>query len=193
MSNTGSNGSHPKRALRDPQVIAAIITGILGLVGVLAGIIISNHSSALSQPNLSRSLSPSPAPPTSPNTIFPTPSSPSPSQKLNVTVACRIPPSVHSDERITATYTITSNQAVKVGLGAGVYDSGGADHSIGAGDQDGYQLTAGIHTAIRIIELPAGLSADQYEIDAEIWPDGKIGANGANVLAEATCGTFNVP
>jgi hypothetical protein len=34
-------------------------------------------------------------------------------------------------------YTITSYQAVKVGLGAGVYDSGGADHSAGTEDQDG--------------------------------------------------------
>jgi len=172
-SPSGNSGAQSKRTLRDPQVIAAIITGVLALAGVLAGIFLSNHSSA-----------------------SPTPPSPSPSEKLNISVACKIPPGVHSGEQITATYTITSNQEVKVGLGAGVYDSGGTDHSTGTGDQDGYQLRAGTQKVTRIIALPAGLSADQYEIDAEIWPDGRIGANGANganVLAEATCGTFSVP
>ena len=173
VSNVGGNASAPgnssgqsKRTWRDPQVIAAIITGILGLAGVLAGILISNHSSASPQ---------------------------SMSQKLNISVACKIPAQVHSGEQITATYTIRSNQPVKVGLGAGVYDSGDNDHSTGAGDQDGYQLAVGTQTVTRIIALPTGLAADHYEIDAEIWPNGKIGANGANTLAEATCGTFNVP
>jgi hypothetical protein len=61
------------------------------------------------------------------------------------------------------------------------------------GDQDGYQLTAGTQTATRIIVLPAGFSADQYEINAEIWPNGEISTNGADVLAEATYGSVNVP
>jgi hypothetical protein len=99
---------------------------------------------------------------------------------------------VHEGQQTTATYKITSNQAIKVGLGAGVYDSGGTDHSNGTGDMDGYQLVVGTETVTRELVLPSGLSADQYEIDAEIWPNSAIGANGVNVLAEATCGFFKV-
>jgi hypothetical protein len=40
-------------------------------------------------------------------------------QKLKIKVACKIPPGVYSGKRITVTYTITSNQAVKAGLGTG--------------------------------------------------------------------------
>jgi hypothetical protein len=58
---------------------------------------------------------------------------------------------------------------------------------------DGYQLVVGTQSVTRALLLPSGLPADRYEIDAEIWPNGKIGANGAGVLAEATCGYFNVP
>jgi hypothetical protein len=119
------------------------------------------------------------------------PSSP-PTLKLNISVVCRIPPGLHEGQRVTAVYKITSNQAVKVGLGVGVYDSGGIDQSDGTGDTDGYQLTAGTHMVTHVLELPSGLSADQYEIVAEIWPNGKIGATGADVLAEATCGFFKV-
>jgi hypothetical protein len=131
-------------------------------------------------------------PSTTPNPANTTQPGPSPSQKLNMSVACRIPAGVHEGEQITAVYTITSNRSVKVGLGAGVYDSGGTDHSNGTGDEDGYQLAVGTQTVTRILVLPSGLSPDQYEIDAEIWPNGKIGAPGVSTLAETTCGFFKV-
>ena len=89
---------------------------------------------------------------------------------------CKLPAAVHEGEQTTATYVITSNQAVKVGLGAGVYGSDGTDYSNGDGDMDGYQLRAGIQSVTRELIVPSGLQADQYEIDAEIWPNGEIGA-----------------
>jgi hypothetical protein len=116
-----------------------------------------------------------------------------PIKQLNLSVSCRVPSGVHEGEQITVVYAITSNKSVKVGLGAGVYDSGGTDHSTGTGDEDRYQLAAGTPTVTRIIALPSGLSSGQYEIDAEIWPSGEIGASRVNVLTEATCGFFKVP
>jgi hypothetical protein len=177
---------------RSEHIIAAVtgatIAGIFGLIVAF----ISNHSPDSPQPGPSRSSSPQTITPTTPGPKPVSSPIPSPSQKLNISVACKIPRAVHEGERITAIYSITSNRSVKVGLGAGVYDSGGNDHSTGTGDEDGYQLTVGSQAVTRIIVLPTGLSADQYEIDAEIWPNGDIGATRANVLAEATCGFFNV-
>jgi hypothetical protein len=108
-------------------------------------------------------------------------------------VACKITSSVHPGKQITATYTITSNRTIKVGIGAGVYDSAGVDQSTGYGDLDGYQLTPGTQEVTRVIEVPSGLPAGHYEIGAEVWPSGKIGADGTEVLAEGLCGYFTSP
>jgi len=171
--------------------IGAIVTGVLAITGHI-GTDPNTKSTATPQPTPDGGplpttvVSPSHAPSATTSAL------PSPTQPLNISVVCKLPPAVHKGEQTTATYVITSNQAVKVGIGAGVYDSGGTDHSNGDGDMDGYQLKAGTQSVTRKLILPSSLQADQYEIDAEIWPSGEIGANGANTLAEATCGYFNV-
>jgi hypothetical protein len=103
-----------------------------------------------------------------------------------------MPPGAHAGAQTTATYTISSNQPIKVGLGAGVY-GGGPDQSNGDGDMDGYQLVAGTQTVTRELRLSSNLPAHQYNINAEIWPNGEIGKTGVEVLAEAFCSSFNVP
>jgi hypothetical protein len=193
MSNDGDDFASSKggggwwsRMSRSEHIVAALIGAtITGIFGIIVAVIASSSGSSHSSPP--GTASSSPAPPTTG-----TPPSSKSSPKLKISVVCRIPPRIHEGEQITAIYTITSNQSVKVGLGAGVYDSGRTDHSNGTGDKDGYQLAVGTQKVTRILVLPSGLSTDQYEIDAEIWPTDKIGADGVEVLAEATCGLFKV-
>lgn len=99
---------------------------------------------------------------------------------------------MHEGQQTTAIYKITSNQAIKVGLGAGVYATDKTDYSNGDGDVDAYQLVAGTQSVSRVLVLPSGLSADRYEIDAEIWPANQVGANGVETIADAPCGSFGV-
>lgn len=188
--------------LTDFQKFLAAATGSIAAIGVLVGTAVGvvhligsgggNPTAAPSQSSSIQDGGPIPSTTSPPTSTSPPPSTPSPSQTLNISVVCKLPAAVHEGQQTTATYVITSNQAVKVGLGAGVYGSDGTDYSNGDGDMDGYQLKAGTQSVTRELILPSGLQSDQYEIDAEIWPSGEIGANGANTLAEATCGYFNV-
>jgi hypothetical protein len=107
-------------------------------------------------------------------------------------VVCHIPLNVREGDQIKATYDITSNLTTKVGLGAGIYDDGASDYANGYGDMDGYLLESGTTSVTRDIRVPADLPVGRYEIVAEIWPAGEIGADNTEVLAEATCGYFDV-
>lgn len=118
--------------------------------------------------------------------------SPAPPPAPGISVTCQLPGDLEPGQQTKATYTITSDRSVEVGLGLAVYDSGGTDHSSGDGDMDGFRLSVGTRSVSRDVFLPAGLDAGRYEIDAEIWPSGKIGAGGAEVLAEARCGYLSV-
>jgi hypothetical protein len=90
------------------------------------------------------------------------------------------------------TYDFSSNEKVEVGLGAGLYDGQGADYSDGTGDIDSYLLAAGKSATTRQVDIPGNLQPGTYELDAEIWPPNKVGADGANTLAEGTCALFTV-
>jgi hypothetical protein len=90
------------------------------------------------------------------------------------------------------TYEINSNEPVKAGLGAALYDNQGNDHSTGYGDIDSALIPAGQSNRSRPVQFPSNLPAGRYEMDAEIWPDNEVGKNGANTLADATCAFFKV-
>lgn len=90
------------------------------------------------------------------------------------------------------TYEVHSNEPVAVGLGAALYDNQGTDHSTGYGDIDSILLPSGQSSKTRPVLIPSNLPAGRYEVDAEIWPSNKVGKNGANTLADATCTFFKV-
>ena len=126
-------------------------------------------------------------------TSFPPPSSASPSPSdigLKCSLNTRSP---HPGMSVKMTYNITMNQRDVVGLSAGIYDNSGNDHSTGYGDIDSIQLSPGQITESRPVPIPSRLSPGRYEIDAEVWPRNEVGRNGANTIADATCGYFSVP
>lgn len=94
---------------------------------------------------------------------------------------------------VTLTYTIQSRQPMQVGLGAGIYDYQRNDSSTGTGDIDSFQLVQGDNTKTRIVPIPKDLPSGTYELTAEVWPPNKVGADGAETLADTPCATFSVP
>jgi hypothetical protein len=113
---------------------------------------------------------------------------------LKLAVRCTIDRSqLRAGVTMQLTYTINSTRQINVGLGAGVYDQTGNDHSTGFGDIDSIPLTPGRNVKERPLQIPGSLPPGRYEVDAEIWPPNKVGADGSNTLADGTCGYFNVP
>jgi hypothetical protein len=94
---------------------------------------------------------------------------------------------------VQLTYHVNSPVARQVGLGAGLYDEQGTDHSNGDGDVSSITLQQGWNSPSRSVTIPTDLPPGQYELDAEIWPANEIGQNGVNDLVDATCTYFNVP
>lgn len=122
-----------------------------------------------------------------------TPIPPTPSPSL-MTLGCRL-----SDKKlrpgltVQLTYQVYSPVTRQVGLGAGLYDERGNDHSNGDGDVSVFTLKQGESSPSRPVTIPANLPPGTYELDAEIWPANKIGQNGVNDIIDATCANFNVP
>lgn len=199
-TGSASTGGRLKRwteRLKELQGLVVAVGAVLLAVGAAVGAangIFDGHPSPGASPQPSPSIRPDDSPMTP--TVTPTTPSPRPSPSvtpsLNISVTCQLPGNLQQGQQTKATYTITSNQSIKAGLGLGVYDSGGTDYSNGDGDMDGYQLSTGTQSVSRDVFLPTGLDAGRYEIDAEIWPNGKIGADGVEVLAEGHCGYLNV-
>lgn len=179
--------------------LAAVLAAFAVVIGAAIGIVdqIGGKTTTSQSTSTRPSLGPDGSPSSGASTISPPMLSPtamaSTSSALNISVTCALPGQPHEGQTTTATYTITSNQSVKVGIGAGVYDSQGNDQSNGDGDIDAYQLVAGTQTVTRDLVLPSSLAAGRYEIDAEIWPANEIGADGVDTLADAVCGSFNAP
>jgi len=114
--------------------------------------------------------------------------------QLEITATCslghgRIVPGITT----MLTYTIGSNQAATVGLGAGIYNNLGNDESTGYGDVASFPLKAGNNTYSRPVYIPSSLGSGRYEVDGEIWPANEVGAPGANTYAGPTCAWFSVP
>jgi hypothetical protein len=175
--------------------ITAVIVGVAVLGGTVFGTVTSIEKNVTASPSTqaSSSVGPAGSPSLVTTTIAPTTPPITSPPSLNISVTCKLPGPVREGQQTSAAYTITSNQSVKVGLGAAVYDSAGTDHSNGDGDVDEYRLVAGTQTVTRDLVLPSGLPADRYEVDAEIWPANEIGADNAEALADSPCGNFNVP
>jgi serine/threonine protein kinase len=132
------------------------------------------------------------APASSGPTQAPPPASPS-KAPLHIDLACSLSAtSPRPGMTITMTYTMTLNEGDTVGLGAGIYDSTGNDHSTGDGDIDSIYLPPGQVAKSRPVPIPASLPPGTYEIDAEIWPPNEVGQNGANTIADASCTNFTV-
>jgi hypothetical protein len=107
-------------------------------------------------------------------------------------VGCTISGSLRPGQTIQMTYHFDSSAARPVGLGAGLYDNVGNDHSTGTGDIGNYEMAAGRTTKSRPVPIPAHLPPGRYELDAELWPPNEVGRNGAQTIAAATCGYLTV-
>jgi hypothetical protein len=108
------------------------------------------------------------------------------------TVSCTINASLQPGRTIQLTYHFNSATARRAGLGAGLYDATGNDHSTGAGDINSYEIAPGRTAKSRPVPVPAKLPPGRYELDAELWPPNKVGQNGAQTIASATCGFLTV-
>jgi hypothetical protein len=116
-----------------------------------------------------------------------------PSPQLTVTASCEVLSGQLAPGVVTRiTYHINANESFQAGLGAGVYDNAGHDHSTGYGDIDDVTLPKGLTSISRPVLLPQNLPAGYYEITGEIWPANEIGQNGFNTYADPTCGYFTV-
>lgn len=109
---------------------------------------------------------------------------------LQIKVAyCRIEGDPSVAGSVDIAFDIFSNQSTTMALGSGVYSQADdADHSTGAGDRD-IQLSAGVTSGSRQVELPKSLPKGRYELTLEVWPLGKLGEG--ETIADALCGTFN--
>jgi hypothetical protein len=108
-------------------------------------------------------------------------------------VTCNAQGNLRPGQTITLVYNIDATGAVKVGLGAGYYDTGGDDHSTGDGDVDALQLHAGQTRTSRPFTVPTGLPRGRYELVCEIWPANSIGSEGVETLAEDPTAYVDVP
>jgi hypothetical protein len=115
---------------------------------------------------------------------------PSPSRSLSV--RCKLDRPPRQGATIRLTYRFTSSEDMRVGLGAGLYDDEGNDQSTGYGDRDSVEIPTGASSATRRFLVPGDLSPGHYELNGEIWPENRVGAEGAEVLQEATCANFAV-
>jgi hypothetical protein len=110
-----------------------------------------------------------------------------PHHPVHLTVECDAPSRLLPGTLVTLAYNIESRSAIDVGLGAGLYDKAGVDRSTGIGDRDSLPLQVGPNRLTRPFEVPRGLPAGRYELDAEIWPANKVGADGVETLADSPC------
>jgi hypothetical protein len=129
--------------------------------------------------------------PTSPASPTPTSSSPLTPQ---ITLTCTLGRTqIRPGATIELTYNVNSTTTRQVGLGAGLYDEQGNDHSNGDGDISSFTLKQGSGNPSRPVTIPAKLPPGRYELDAEIWPANQIGQNGINDFVDAACARFAVP
>ena len=110
----------------------------------------------------------------------------------HVSVECTASSRIRPGKLVTLAYKIKSDRTVDVGLGAGFYDESGGDHSTGTGDRDSLRLKSGDTRVTRVFVEPAGLAPGIYELDAEIWPANKIGADGVETLADDQCAVIRI-
>lgn len=112
---------------------------------------------------------------------------------VRISVTCEAPPRIRPGELIGLTYSIDATAAVDVGLGAGLYDEQGTDHSTGTGDVDNLPVAAGFKRVSRPFKVPADLKPGSYELTAEVWPANKIGDEGVETLADSHCALVTIP
>lgn len=118
---------------------------------------------------------------------------PAPAATLPLQVTCTLSQwNLRPGLTLRLTYHINSPVARQVGLGAGLYDNRGRDHSNGDGDIDDITVPKGRSSLSRPVVIPANLPASTYELDAEIWPPDEVGKNGVNDLTDASCTFFHV-
>jgi hypothetical protein len=118
---------------------------------------------------------------------------PAPFAKGEVTVVCDKPPaSARRGAVIEITYHYTTTRAGTVGVGAGFYAGGAVDVSTRSGGSDALVLPVGTTSRTQSVELPANLRPGVYDLHAQLWPPGRVGEEGAETIAEATCGSIDV-
>jgi hypothetical protein len=113
-------------------------------------------------------------------------------RQVTTTVSCTLSKSLQPGQTAQLTYHFVSSGGQPIGLGAGLYDSSGNDHSTGHGDIGSYTVMAGRTSRTRPVPIPARLPAGRYELDAELWPANEVGANGIQTIATAACGYLTV-
>lgn len=170
-------------------LIVVLGLGALGLAGYLA----ANQSTKFRAATPTASASPPSGSPIPSTSISPTPTLPTPAASV-MTLACRLNgKKLEPGVTVQLTYKAYSPVTRQVGLGAGLYDEQGNDHSNGDGDVSVFTLKQGQSNPSRPVTIPTNLPPGKYELDAEIWPANKIGQNGVNDIIDATCANFDVP
>jgi hypothetical protein len=179
------------------RVWARVFLFVIGvIIFTLAFILPLNNTKSSITHSIAASTSPpqltgSPAAsPTSQVPISPTPSPTISSMTLTCSLSQK---QLRPGMTIMLTYHVNSPVTRQVGLGAGLYDEPGNDHSNGDGDVSDTTLQQGLSSQSRPVTIPANLPAGKYELDAEIWPANEIGQNNVNTLTDAPCAYFSVP
>lgn len=182
-------GNFVKVILPNLPVWARVISAGIGVTAFILGLAPSIYTTSTVVPNGGTTPAPQPSTP-APNPI---PTSPSPSAP-QITLTCTLGHTqIRPGATIDLTYNMNSTATRQVGLGAGLYDEQGNDHSNGDGDISSFTLKQGSGSPSRPVTIPARLPPGRYELDAEIWPANQIGQNGVNDFVDAPCAHFTVP
>lgn len=188
---TAARGHRPVGELAGGWLVPFALAGVLVLAGgaVLAG-------RALFSPSSSRPGSgpTTPLGPAGTTTASSTPAPTSTVKPSSITVGCSLSrKNLKPGMTLQLTYHISVSSAVLAGLGVGLYDNQGHDHSNGRYDRNAFPLMAGSHSYTRLVAIRANLAPGRYEMDAEIWPPHHVGQNGFNTWADHRCAYMTVP
>lgn len=186
MSDPDSSDDVPKRRitrvlravaefLEGGQRVLAAAAGIVVALATVYAVLVGAGSDGHTATSAQSSVTPPPV---------------STARSLNV--RCRLDRPPRPGTTVQLTYRVTSSEDLRVGLGAGLYDDAGNDHSTGEGDQDSVEIPVGTSNLTRPVLVPRDLARGHYELNGEIWPENRVGAEGAELLREAPCARFVV-
>ena len=113
---------------------------------------------------------------------------------LAVVVTCHnLHPKMHHGDHFTVTYDIDSLTARKVALRAALLDPAGHDRSDGSGDRDSFAVAAGHTTVSRQVDVPSNLALHTtFKVVGQVWPEHHAGDHTVAVIAQDSCGSFEV-
>lgn len=121
-----------------------------------------------------------------------------------VTISCALSsPDPREGEEVKLTYAVDAEQAMTIGLSVQVFDHGGRKHANGTASVDSVTLEETFpdfngrqrwsKEVRQALLLPANLDPGTFQVIAEAWPAGRVGAKHTSTLSTAQCGYVTVP